>query len=60
MEHHQKQLDELDNKLNDSSLYEDSSKKTKLDELLQKRSDAHQNLHQIEEEWLELSMGLES
>ena len=60
MEKQQKQLEDLDHKLSDSSIYEDVNKKTKLDELLGKRNDAHNNLQQIEEEWLELSTSLES
>ncbi len=59
MEHYQKQLEELDHKLNDSSLYEDGSKKTKLDEFLSKRAEAHHTLQQVEEEWLELSTSFE-
>ncbi|RUR13354.1 ABC-F family ATP-binding cassette domain-containing protein [Legionella sp. km772] len=60
MEHQQKQLEDLDNKLSDSDLYEDASKKTKLEDLLKKRNDVHDSLQQLEDEWLELSTSLES
>lgn len=60
MEHQHKLLEDLDHKLSDSSLYEDSSKKVKLEDLLKKREDTHHSLQQLEEEWLELSASLES
>ncbi len=59
IDEYQKQLKNLDHQLSDSSLYDEESKKIKLDDLLKKRMTAHHSLQQIEEEWFELSSSLE-
>jgi ATP-binding cassette, subfamily F, member 3 len=59
MEQYQKQLEELDEQLSNSALYEDSSQKPKLDKLLTDRDKTHSTLQQAEEEWLELCTSLE-
>jgi len=59
LEQFQKQVANLDNQLSDSTLYEDTSKKTQLEQLLAERTKAHDLLMNAEEEWLELSETLE-
>jgi ATP-binding cassette subfamily F protein 3 len=59
MDEYQKQILKLDDDLSDSALYEDSSKKVKLDKLLAERSSTHSKLQQTEDEWLDLGTSLE-
>jgi ATP-binding cassette subfamily F protein 3 len=54
IEQYQKQIEQLDAQLGDSALYEDSSKKGLLEQLLEQRSKTHNELLIAEEEWLEL------
>lgn len=54
MEQYQKEIHRLDEQLSDSTLYEDSSQKNKLDKLLKDRDIAHVTLHKTEEEWMEV------
>jgi ATP-binding cassette, subfamily F, member 3 len=59
IEQYQTEIAKLDTQLSDASLYEDSAQQNKLNELVQKRSNAHFSLNQVEEEWLEVSSSLE-
>ncbi|WP_454783941.1 ABC-F family ATP-binding cassette domain-containing protein [Legionella sp. WA2024007413] len=59
IEQYQNELSKLDILLGDASLYEDSSQQSKLNQLLQKRTDSHTSLNNAEEEWLEISSSLE-
>lgn len=60
IEQYQSEMQKLDHQLADSALYEDSSKKNKLDKLLHDRDKAHNLLNNAEEEWLEVCSILES
>ncbi|MDR3501339.1 MAG: ATP-binding cassette domain-containing protein [Legionella sp.] len=59
IEQYHGELEKLDIQLGDASLYEDSTQQNKLNQLVQKREQAHSSLAQVEEEWLEISGTLE-
>ena len=59
MEQYHQHLAMLDKQLSDSTLYDDMSKKTQLEQLLAERAKSQQLLHHSEEEWLQLSEALE-
>lgn len=59
IEHYQTELLKLDHQLGDSSLYEDSSQKKKLEKLLHEKDIAHSSLIRTEEEWMEVCTILE-
>lgn len=58
--HYQEQLHYFDKKLADTSLYEDSKHKSKLDGLLKERDITHRSLSNTEEEWLDVCYIIES
>lgn len=58
--HYQEQLHHFDKKLADTSLYEDTKHKNKLDGLLKERDITHRSLSKTEEEWLEVCCILEN
>ncbi|MFJ1267988.1 ABC-F family ATP-binding cassette domain-containing protein [Legionella lytica] len=59
IEQYHGELEKLDIQLGDASLYEDSTQQNMLNQLVQKREQAHSSLAQVEEEWLEISGTLE-
>ncbi|KTD75270.1 ABC-F family ATP-binding cassette domain-containing protein [Legionella waltersii] len=59
LEHYQRAIQSIDDKLADTSLYENSSKKSTLEQLLTEKEEAYRLLNQTEEEWMELSELLE-
>lgn len=59
IEQYHGELEKLDLQLGDASLYEDSTQQNKLNQLVEKRAQAHSSLAQVEEEWLEISETLE-
>lgn len=59
IEQYQKEINQLESKLADSSLYEDNSQQEQLNNLVQKRSQVHSNLKQVEDEWIVISSDLE-
>lgn len=59
LDQYQNTISTLDEQLADSTLYEDSEKKGKMDELLCKKEKHVALLNQTEEEWMELSALLE-
>lgn len=60
IEQYQDEVHKLDHQLAEPALYEDSKQKTKLDKLLQKRSDTYDLLQKAEEEWMEVVTILEN
>lgn len=60
IEQYQDEVHKLDHQLAEPALYEDSKQKTKLDKLLQKRTDTHDLLQKAEEEWMEVGTILEN
>ncbi len=56
---YQKQVKELDDKLSDTTLYENPTYKTRLDNMLKERTEMDTNLLSLEEEWFEISGELE-
>jgi hypothetical protein len=56
----QKKIILLDEQLHDNSLYDDSTKKITLNQLIEARATAQEELEQLEDKWIELSMNLES
>jgi ATP-binding cassette subfamily F protein 3 len=59
IEQYQTVLQRFDTQLSDSTLYENSTQKTKLDKLLQERELTHAKLYKAEEEWMEVCCILE-
>lgn len=59
MHQYQQQIQQLDNELSAPSLYENSSKQNKLDQLILQREKIHSHLSESEEEWLEICGMLE-
>ena len=53
IERYQEKMQELDQQLSDSTLYEETGK-AQLDKLIKEREQTHAQLNQAEEEWLEL------
>jgi len=53
------EIQKLDIQLGEASLYEDSAKQSKLNQLIQNREKALSSLNKAEEEWLDLSSVLE-
>lgn len=59
IEQYQNEVHKLDQQLAEPALYEDSKQQSKLDKLLQKRSNTHDLLQKTEEEWMEVCTILE-
>lgn len=57
---YQSELHKLDHALSDSTLYEDASQKNKLEQLTQRRQQAHAELNKAEDEWFEVSSLIEA